>query len=274
MALCLLLVSCGKGTEEPLPVQEETQPAQEDVQPAEEEPQQTPEVLLADGVYSAEFRTDSSMFHVNEANDNRGVLTVADGKMTIHVSLASKSIVNLYPGLAEDAMAEGAELLMPTLDTVTYSDGMTEEVNGFDIPVPYLEEEFDCALIGTKGKWYDHKVYVTGVVPLLEDGEYTAAVTLSGGTGKASVDSPARLFVEDGKITAEIVWSSTHYEYMVLDEVQYDRLDGEGNSTFLIPVVLDEDIAVSALTTAMSEPHLIDYVLHFDGATLEKKADA
>ena len=274
MALCLLLVSCGKGTEEPLPVQEETQPAQEDVQPAEEEPQQTPEVLLADGVYSAEFRTDSSMFHVNEANGNRGVLTVADGKMTIHVSLASKSIVNLYPGLAEDAMAEGAELLMPTLDTVTYSDGMTEEVNGFDIPVPYLEEEFDCALIGTKGKWYDHKVYVTGVVPLLEDGEYTAAVTLSGGTGKASVDSPARLFVEDGKITAEIVWSSTHYEYMVLDEVQYDRLDGEGNSTFLIPVVLDEDIAVSAMTTAMSEPHLIDYVLHFDGATLEKKADA
>ena len=49
-----------------------------------------------DGVYTAEFDTDSSMFHVNEANDGKGTLTVKDGKMTIHVSLVSKSIVNLF----------------------------------------------------------------------------------------------------------------------------------------------------------------------------------
>ncbi len=46
-------------------------------------------------------------------------------------------------------------------DTVTYSDGMTDEVYGFDIPVPAIDEEFDVALIGTKDKWYDHKVKVT-----------------------------------------------------------------------------------------------------------------
>ena len=84
--------------------------------------------VLEDGIYSAEFDTDSSMFHVNEANDGKGTLTVKDGKMTIHVSLNSKKIVNLFVGTAEDAQKDGAELLEPTTDTVTYSDGMTDEV--------------------------------------------------------------------------------------------------------------------------------------------------
>ena len=131
---------------------------------------------LEDGVYTAEFDTDSSMFHANESCDGKGTLTVQDGKMTIHVSLASKSIVNLFPGLAEDAQKEGAELLQPTVDTVTYSDGLSEEVNGFDVPVPVLDAEFDLALIGTKGTWYDHKVSVTNPVPVTED-----AVTYSDG---------------------------------------------------------------------------------------------
>jgi cobalamin biosynthesis Co2+ chelatase CbiK len=116
---------------------------------------------LEDGTYKATFKTDSSMFHVNEVNDDTGELTVKDGKMTIHVSLASDGIVNLYPGKADDAKKDGAVLLEPTKDKVTYSDGTTEEVNGFDIPVPVLDEEFDVALIGKKGKWYDHKVTVS-----------------------------------------------------------------------------------------------------------------
>ena len=119
------------------------------------------DTVLEDGIYSAEFDTDSSMFHVNEANDGKGTLTVKDGKMTFHVSLASKNIVNLFVGTAEDAQKDGAELLQPTTDTVTYSDGTTEEVYGFDIPVEAIDEEFDLALIGKKNKWYDHKVKVT-----------------------------------------------------------------------------------------------------------------
>ena len=67
-------------------------------------------------------------------------------------------------GKAEDAQKDGAEILEPTTDTVTYSDGMSEEVYGFDIPVPAIDEEFDVALIGTKGKWYDHKVSVKNPV--------------------------------------------------------------------------------------------------------------
>ncbi len=123
------------------------------------------DVQLADGVYTAEFKTDSSMFHVNEASEGLGELTVADGEMVIHVSLVSKNIVNLFPGLAEDAQKDGAVLLDLTTDSVTYSDGMTEEVYGFDVPVPALDQEFDLALIGTSGKWYDHKVSVSNPVP-------------------------------------------------------------------------------------------------------------
>ena len=80
--------------------------------------------------------------------------------MTIHISLQSENIVNLFPGTKDEAEKDGAELLQPSKDSVTYADGTTETVNGFDVPVPYLDKEFDLALIGTKGKWYDHKVIV------------------------------------------------------------------------------------------------------------------
>ena len=124
----------------------------------------TTDAVLEDGTYEVEFKTDSGMFHVNEANDGKGVLTVKDGQMSIHISLTSKNIVNLFVGKAADAKEDGAELLQPTTDTVTYDDGTTEEVNGFDVPVKALDKDFDLALIGTKGKWYDHTVSVTNPV--------------------------------------------------------------------------------------------------------------
>ena len=126
----------------------------------------TTDAVLEDGTYEAEFKTDSGMFHVNEANDGKGVLTVKDGQMSIHISLTSKNIVNLFVGKAADAKKDSAELLQPTTDTVTYDDGTTEEVNGFDVPVKALDNDFDLALIGTKGKWYDHTVSVTNPVKI------------------------------------------------------------------------------------------------------------
>lgn len=133
------------------------------------------EALLEDGVYSAKFTTDGSMFHVNEVYDDRGTLTVENGEMTIHITLTSKNILNLFPGTAEDAAKPDAVLLEPTVDTVTYSDGATEEVHGFDVPVPVLDKEFDLALIGTKEKWYDHKVMVSDVQEISEDADQAAA---------------------------------------------------------------------------------------------------
>ena len=121
-----------------------------------------PATDLADGVYNVTFKTDGSMF---KPHKNQGVLTVENGQMTLHFSLESKNILNLYPGLAEDAKKEGAVLLQPTLDKVTFDDGLTEEVYGFDVPVPVIGEEFDLALVGKKGTWYDHKVIVTDPEP-------------------------------------------------------------------------------------------------------------
>ena len=106
------------------------------------------------------------MFHVNETKDGKGILTVKDGEMTIHIVMPSKNVVNLFPGSAEDAQKDGAKLIQPKVEEVTYSDGTTEEVNSFDVSVPYLNQTFDLALVGTKGKWYDHKVSVSNAVPM------------------------------------------------------------------------------------------------------------
>ena len=231
---------------------------------------------LPDGVYTAEFDTDSSMFHVNEACKGKGTLTVENGQMTIHISLPSKSILNLFCGTAEDARKDGAALLQPTTDTVTYSDGTSEEVYGFDIPVTAVDTDFDLAILGTKGKWYDHVVSVRDAVEKAAeaetpaDGTYTCEVTLEGGSGRATVESPAALTVADGKMTATIVWSSPNYDYMLVDGEKYLPTNTEGNSTFEIPVsALDTALDVTADTVAMSTPHEIEYTLTFDSASLK-----
>ena len=230
---------------------------------------------LADGVYTAEFDTDSSMFHANEACDGKGTLTVENGQMTFHVSLASTHIVNLYLGKASDAADHEADWLQPTTDTVTYSDGTSEEVYGFDIPVTAVDTDFDLAILGTKGKWYDHVVSVRNAVQQAgtaapADGTYTCDVTLEGGSGRATVESPAALTVADGKMTATIVWSSPNYDYMIVDGEKYLPTNTEGNSTFEIPVsALDTALDVTADTVAMSTPHEIEYTLTFDSASLK-----
>ena len=230
---------------------------------------------LPDGVYTAEFDTDSSMFHANEACDGKGTLTVENGQMTFHVSLASTHIVNLYLGKASDAADHEADWLQPTTDTVTYSDGTSEEVYGFDIPVSAVDADFDLAILGTKGKWYDHVVSVRNAVQQAgtaapADGTYTCGVTLEGGSGRATVESPAALTVADGKMTAAIVWSSPNYDYMLVDGEKYLPTNTEGNSTFEIPVAaLDTALDVTADTVAMSTPHEIEYTLTFDSASLK-----
>lgn len=241
--------------------------------PASESTASESEAALPDGVYSAEFDTDSTMFRVNEACEGRGVLTVENGQMSIYIKLAGKGILNLYPGTAEQAQKEGAELLEPVTDTVDYSDGTTDEVYAFTVPVPALDTEFDVALVGKKGTWYDHKVSVTDPQPLaddsaeseaLADGSYTVEVALEGGSGRASVQSPAALTVENGEMTAKIIWSSKNYDLMIVNGTEYTPAYENDLSVFEIPVsALNTALPVQAETTAMSQPHMIDYTLTF-----------
>lgn len=293
LSACLLLGGCGAGqaadatsAESTAAAQESTVTPTESTEAAETVSTETAqnEAQLPDGVYTAEFSTDSSMFHVSEACDGKGTLTVKDGVMTIHISLGSKKILNLYPGLAEDAAKDGAVLLEPTTDTVTYSDGMTEEVYGFDVPVPAIGEEFDLALIGTKGKWYDHKVKVSDPVEedsreaangsfamsTLADGSYIIELTMEGGSGRASIQSPAQLAVADGAATATLEWSSPNYDYMLVNGEKYLPVNTEGNSVFEVPVeALDAPLTMIGDTVAMSTPHEVEYTVTFHSETLE-----
>ena len=289
LSACLLLGGCGAGqaayatsAESTVAAQESTVTPTESTEMAETVSTETAQdkAQLPDGVYTAEFSTDSSMFHVSEACDGKGTLTVKDGVMTIHISLGSKKILNLYPGLAEDAAKDGAVLLEPTTDTVTYSDGMTEEVYGFDVPVPVIGEEFDLALIGTKGKWYDHKVKVSDPVAegtadtfdlsTVEDGSYTIELTMEGGSGRASIQSPAQLAIADGAATATLEWSSPNYDYMLVNGEKYLPVNTEGNSVFEVPVeALDAPLTMIGDTVAMSTPHEVEYTVTFHSETLE-----
>lgn len=105
----------------------------------------------------------------------------------------------------------------------------------------------------------------------LEDGQYTVEVTLEGGSGRAYVESPMQINVIKGEITAVVVWSSPNYDQMIVDGVQYLPVPRTGNSTFQIPLAeLVDALPVQAETTAMSEPHMIDYTIHFDLSTLKQ----
>ena len=97
-----------------------------------------------------------------------------------------------------------------------------------------------------------------------QDGTYQMEVELLGGSGRASVTSPAKVEIKDGKAVATLEWSSPNYDYMVVDGEKYLPVNTEGNSVFQIPVeAFDQDIVVIADTVAMSTPHEIEYTLNF-----------
>ena len=103
----------------------------------------------------------------------------------------------------------------------------------------------------------------------MTDGIYTVSVTLTGGTGRASIASPLQLTVTGGSMTAKVEWSSPNYDLMIVDGKEFLPVNTDGNSVFEIPVyTLDEPLSVQAETVAMSEPHLIDYVITFDKSSL------
>ena len=105
----------------------------------------------------------------------------------------------------------------------------------------------------------------------LADGTYTVEVSMEGGSGRVTVESPATLTVKDQKTVATVVWSSPNYDYMLVDGEKYEPVNTEGNSTFEIPVDgFDYPMEVVGDTVAMSEPHEIEYTLQFDSSTMEK----
>lgn len=228
---------------------------------------------IKDGTYSITVDSSSSMFNITSCT-----LTVENGQMTAAMTMGGTGYLYVYMGKGENA-AEA--------DYIPFEEMSTGE-HVFTVPVEALDMPIDCAAFSkNKEKWYDRTLifrsnslpdsaYADGVLVTadtlgLADGEYTVEVTLEGGSGRASVASPARLFVENGHSSAEIIWSSSNYDYMVVGGDRYDMINTEGNSVFVIPVTcFDRKMAISADTTAMSVPHEIEYTLCFDSATISQ----
>ena len=233
---------------------------------------------LVDGVYSAQMNSSSSMFRITDC-----VLTVQNGEMLARMTMGGTSYLYVYPGSAEEAAsAEEA-------DYISFEEDEAG-VHSFTIPVTALDQGFPCAAYSkNKELWYDRMLlvradslpadaFVPGFFTTVEslglaDGEYTADVQLTGGSGKASIGSPARFVVTDGQAVAEIAWSSSNYDYMKVDGEQYLPVNTEGNSLFQIPLrFFDRPFGVLADTTAMSQPHEIAYSLRFDSGSILQAA--
>ncbi len=238
---------------------------------------------LEDGVYKVDFDTDNSMFHVNECYEGKAKLVVENGKALLYLVMPSKNILNLYLGRAEDAQEEGADLIAPSTVSVTYADGEEDEVYAFEVPVTVYGEDFDLALIGKKEVWYDHKVKISNAEPWSEpdkkeedgmnsikEGIYQVPVSLEGGTGKTSLESPAKVEKKEDGYIVTLIFSSKYYDYMLVDDVKYLPIDNNDHSVFEIPVSdISAPLHVVADTVAMSKPHEIEYTITFDSESVQ-----
>ena len=275
LASCFLLIACsgcGDTTESSTASTEATTTAEtvetaETVQVVQDGMQPIFGSDIKDGTYEITVDSSSTMFRITACQ-----LTVKDGTMTADMTMGGTGYLYLYMGSSEDAEKADESDYIP-----------------FTVPVEALDSGIACAAFSKKKEiWYDRTLvfradslptdarsddaYTTVESLQLEDGAYTCSVQLEGGSGRASVTSPATITVKDGTATAEIVWSSSNYDYMKVDDTQYNPTNTEGNSTFEIPVLgFDYAMPVSADTTAMSTPHEIDYTLFFDSTTLEKQ---
>lgn len=234
-----------------------------------------PGEMLLDGDYTVTVDCSSSMFRIVEA-----VLHVSDGKLTATITMSGTSYLYVFPGTAAEAAAAEESAWV----------GYTEDSEGrycFSIPVEALDAGISCAAYSrNKELWYDRTLlfradslpmeafregfFVTAESLGLADGDYLVDVSLSGGSGKAKLASPAALHVENGICTATLVWGSRNYDYMRLGETKILPLPDRETSTFEIPVeIFDRNMAVIADTVAMSEPHEIEYRLLFSSDSLQ-----
>ena len=243
---------------------------------------------VLEGDYEIEVESSSSMFRIASAT-----LHNKDGKMTATLTMGGKGYSKLFLGTAEEASEANGVGEILWSQPLLQNDGHVEQSETsqdvvFEIPVSALNVPIECAAFSVKKKkWYGREILFDAsalpenallVYPKtqqkidLKDGNYLVKVSLSGGSGKASVKSPAKVSVKDGLATAKIEWSSPNYDYMKVNRERFDVdtkiLEKGGNSTFTIPIsAFDKKIPVIADTTAMSQSHEILYFLEFDSSS-------
>lgn len=232
---------------------------------------------LKDGTYDVTVDSSSAMFNITKCS-----LTVSDGKMSAVMTMSGKGYLYVFMGSGDEAAAADESSFIP----------FVEDENGdhtFTVPVEALDSGISCAAFSKKKEiWYDRTLlfradslpidafgdgFIKSAADLgLADGEYTVEVELSGGSGRVAVQSPAKLTVENGEAFADIVWSSSNYDYMMVNGEKVLPVSTENGSEFIIPVMgFDFNIPVSADTTAMSTPYEIEYTLKFISDSISAK---
>lgn len=277
--LLLLLTACGQGEQPPASSQGQVASSSQ-MAPVEEvvDPDMVPisGEYLKDGTYSITVDSSSSMFKIDSCE-----LTVENGQMTAVLHMGGKGYLSVFMGSGEEASQDAA---IPFGEDEAGNHIFTVPVEALDVGVP-------CAAFSkNKELWYDRtlvfradslplEAFQEGVYPTaaglgLSDGNYTVEVELGGGSGRASVQSPATLRVEGGQAVVTVVWGSSNYDYMRVGEDLFYPLPTEGNSAFELPVsVFDRKLTVYADTTAMSTPHEIEYTLRFDSRSIRRASE-
>ncbi len=243
----------------------------------------TPVTDVPDGTYAVRVESSSPYFRVVEAT-----LTVQGGAMSADIVIGSTSYDRVrvgeeIPGEVRDGRTT-FRIPVPGLnvafDCAAHSvkrDQWYDRqllVDAASLPegtLPYalpdyalVEKALDAFLPEKEPETVEAEA-VEPVAVSWPDGDYAIEVTLTGGSGRASVSSPTRMIVREGRAYARLLWSSAYYDYMLLGGVRYDNLaDDGGNSTFEIPIpMMDQPVEVVADTTAMGEPVEIRYQLTF-----------
>lgn len=230
---------------------------------------------VSDGTYGIKVKSDRSSFSVETCN-----LSVQDGKMTAALTVRGSDYVSIFMGAPDKADESGRIGAVP---------GNGKET--FLIPVRVLDSNLSCAVFNDRTKKWDpvslcfqssslpagalKKDTMKTIAELgLSDGGYFVDAKLSGGSGKASVASPAVLTVSGGKAVLKVEFSSSSFNSMTVDGRKYSPVNSGGNSVFLIPVEeLDYEMPVAADTTAMSKAHEIEYTIYLDSTTIRQTSN-
>lgn len=264
---------------------------------------------IVDGVYDVTVESSSSMFRIEKAK-----LSVKDGEMTAALTLSGTSYLKLFLGTGAQAAKSDVSDYIDFVEDADGKYTYTIPVEALDQAIPCAafskrkEKWYDRAILfeasslpkeAVLTELPDYEALESAAMEkriaamkaesapseastpqpaatTLADGEYTIAVDLTGGTGKATITSPASLTVRAGIPYATIEWSSSHYDYMRVGSEKYLPINTEGNSTFEIPVAgldagTDIVLDVVADTTAMSTPHEIEYTLTFHADSIVSK---
>ncbi len=259
---------------------------------------------IVDGIYDIEAESSSPFFKIKSAK-----LTVRDGQMTAQIGLDSKSYPLIYMGMAKEAAAAPASdyiefdgdswtftvpvsALDKEIDCAAYSKRKKQWYDrrlmfyaaslpdgALKVDPPVYGDPIESSSSSAAASPTDSSAVAVrddgseAVAVDMPDGEYSIEVDMTGGSGRASVSSPTWLIVKDGHAYARLLWSSSYYDYMIVDEVRYDNQTDDGsNSTFVIPITkMDDVIDVIADTTAMGDPVEVEYHLTFYSATIDDK---